>query len=108
MLPLRIIVFGTQEIRKGNKIIKRGFGFVSWNPEQQCGQEARLPTAGSFLWPGLFATRRAALIALAQPGIEQVSIRTNQDREVARLYRYRLENYLCVKNSESSARLVVA
>jgi hypothetical protein len=108
MLPLRIQVFGTHEVRKEKNIIKQGFGFDLWNPEQQCGQEARLPSAGSYLWPGLHATRRAALIALAQPGIEQVSIRTNQDKQVARLYRYRLEEYLCVKNSESSAQTVAA
>jgi hypothetical protein len=98
MIPLRIQVFGTSDftIWKGKKqtTVQRSFGFDLWNPEQQCGVEARLPTAGSFLWPGLHAARRAALAALQMPGIEQVAIKTNQDKRIATLYRSKLNSYL--------------
>lgn len=62
-------------------IQKVGTGYDLWTPEQSY-QEARLPSAGSFLFPGLFAVRAAALAEFAKPGVHQVQIRTNQDRIV--------------------------
>lgn len=67
--PYRVACFGDR------------FGYILWNPVQVY-REARLPDAGSFLFPGLHAVRAAALNELAKPGIHQVQIRTNQDRKV--------------------------
>jgi hypothetical protein len=95
--PYVIWVFASREEEKGKgkrkKTVTVDYGYCLWNPEQHY-QEARLPSAGSFLWPGPIAARRAALDALMLPGTRQVSIRTNQDRQIARLYRHRLDEYL--------------
>jgi len=62
-------------------------GFDGWNPIQSYS-EARLSGAGSFLYPGLIATRKAAMEFLAAPGVHQVSIRTNQDKKVYRYFKH--------------------
>lgn len=67
--PYRIVVFTS------------GFAYFGWTPRQHY-REARLPSAGSFLFPGMFAVRRAAMEYLALPDTRQVQIRTNQDRRV--------------------------
>jgi hypothetical protein len=59
----------------------RQAGFMGWTREQVY-PEARLPSAGSFLYPGLHAVRRAALAYLADPTVGQVQVRTDQDRHV--------------------------
>jgi hypothetical protein len=60
------------------------YAYEAWNPVQHYN-EARLPSTGSFLYPGIVAVRKAAMEFLALPETRQVSIRTNQDRHV---YRY--------------------
>ena len=57
------------------------YGFVAWTPEQHYN-EARLPCAGSFLFPGVHAARAEAMRYLERPNVQQVSVRTNQDRTV--------------------------
>jgi hypothetical protein len=59
------------------------FGYDLWT-QTQSYQEARLSSAGSFLFPGIHAVRKAAMDALALPQTTSVSIRTNQDRKVYR------------------------
>lgn len=73
--PYRISVFGS-----------RG-AYAGWTPVQHY-REARLPSSGSFLYPGIHAVRRAAMEYLALPETQQVSIRTNQDRQVYRFFKH--------------------
>lgn len=90
LTPYRIDVFGTSEIeiKKGKRARKerRGWAIQAWNPVNHF-EPGRLPGAGSFLFPGLHAARSTALLYFQQPEIEQVSIRTNQDKEVFRFWR---------------------
>lgn len=79
MTPYRVCVFARGAIGRFKKIVS--YGYDLWNPVQYF-QEARLPSAGSFLWPGLHAVRRAAMAAFEQPDVHQVQVRTNQDRIV--------------------------
>ena len=60
---------------------------MGWT-EQQSFQEARLPSAGSFLYPALHAVYRAAHDYLVLPTTQQVSIRTNQDQSVYRYFKH--------------------
>ena len=96
MTPYRAIVFasGFRTTGKGKraKTVRTGYAYVAWNPNHTV-ESARLLGSGSFLWPGIHAVRRAALNHLILPGVEQVSIRTNQDREVFRFYREQLAHY---------------
>lgn len=96
--PFRITVFGTAEVIKGKgkraHVERQGFGYDLWNPDQETSEKAGRPGFGSFYWYGLGITRRAALDALMQPGIDQVSIRTNQDRTIATLYRSEWARYV--------------
>ena len=90
--PYRIVVFacgfGPGRLHKRyTEIVKRDYAYMGWTP-QQYYQEARLPSAGSFLYPGLIAVRRAAMEYLALPETRQVSIRTNQDRQVYRFFKH--------------------
>lgn len=66
------------------ELVQMPIGYMGWTSEQHY-QEARLPGAGSFLYPGILAARRAAMVYLDSPNVTQVSIRTNQDKTV---YRY--------------------
>lgn len=89
--PYRIVVFAhgftpKREYKRWTAIEKTGYAYMGWNPLQSY-QEARLPSAGSFLYPGIFAVRRAAMAELAKPEVHQVSIRTNQDRPVYRFFK---------------------
>lgn len=87
--PYRLVIFAARYVTKRERIRPaphvtielQHFGYDGWNPIQHYN-EARLPGAGSFLYPGLHAVRKAAMDALALPGVHQVSIRTNQDRRV--------------------------
>jgi hypothetical protein len=84
--PYRIVVFSKKLVagkrsKKYTELVQRSYAFDAWR-EEQSYQEARLPGAGSFLYPGIFAVRTAALQFLAQPEVHQVSIRTNQDKKV--------------------------
>lgn len=56
------------------------YGYMLWTPEQTEWDAARLPSAGSFTFVGLFRVYRAAMEALQQSGVYQVQVRTNQDR----------------------------
>ena len=82
--PYRIVVFA-ESPRRGRRPA-RGYAYMGWSPVQHF-EEARLPGAGSFLYPGLHAVRRAALEYLSLPETRQVSVRTNQDREVYRFWK---------------------
>ena len=78
----RYFPVGRMNPRTGfTKMTLREFAYDLWTPTQSY-QEARLPSAGSFLFPGIHAVRRAAMHALALPGVTQVQVRTNQDRIV--------------------------
>lgn len=84
--PYRVNVFATKLVAgrryKSYTVLELcHYGYSLWNPEQNY-QEARLPSAGSFLFPGIHRVRDAAIAALALPGTHQVSIRTNQDQRV--------------------------
>jgi hypothetical protein len=90
--PYRVQVFATGLARGKNRkryseLVTRDYGYGLWNPEQHY-QEARLPGAGSFLFPGMFAARAAAMDVLSKAGTRQVCIRTNQDRPVYRFYKH--------------------
>ena len=69
--PYRINVFATGERVTGKGKRQRrhtiGYGYMGWT-EHQYYREARLPGAGSFLYPGLHAVHRAAQAYLALPG----------------------------------------
>lgn len=84
--PYRIQVFATgltagKRHKRFTQLVVWEYGYDAWNPEQSY-QEARLPSAGSFLYPGIFAVRQAAMEFLARPETRQVAIRTNQDKRV--------------------------
>jgi hypothetical protein len=85
MTPYRIVVFcsGLRVIKRGKKVTEKpwSYAYMGWTPIQHFN-EARLPSAGSFLYPGLHAVRREALQYFAWPDTQQVSIRTNQDKNV--------------------------
>ena len=94
--PYRIVVFASG-FRPGKRfkptktrgayseIVPCDYGFMAWNPTQHY-QEARLPSAGSFLFPGIIAVRAAAMERLTSPNVRQVSIRTDQDKQVYRSF----------------------
>jgi hypothetical protein len=83
--PYRIAVFGTTTKVSGHGKRQRtttiGYGFFAWTPEQHFS-EARLPSAGSFLFPGLFTVRAAAMDYFNDPAVHQVQVRNNQDRKL--------------------------
>lgn len=90
--PYRVIVFGhkympVKRLKRSTRIELRGFAYCLWT-ETQHYDEARLPSAGSFLFPGLHRVREAAMQALTLPGIDQVSVRTNQDRKVFQYFKH--------------------
>ena len=91
LTPYRINVFATCErtIGKGKRQRKQtvGCGYMGWTPEQYY-REARLPGAGSFLFPGLIAVRAAAMAYLALPNVHQLAIKNNQDRTVYRYFKH--------------------
>ncbi len=90
--PYRVIVFTQSQHTTGKGKRQRtrtiGSAYVSWSPFQHCGQEARLPDAGSFLYPGFLRARQAAQLALRLPGTHQVSVRTDQDTPVYRYFKH--------------------
>lgn len=94
--PYRVIVFakgfqrgrlhrgrGPQHKGAHTAIEPSGYAFVAWNPDHSV-EAGRLAGSGSFVWLGLHAARAAAVRALEGPGVESVSVRTNQDRPVYR------------------------
>lgn len=90
--PYRLVIFasGFRPKRRRNtytEIELCRFAYFGWTLTQHY-QEARLPSAGSFLFPGIHAVRAAAMEALSQSGVEQVSIRTNQDKQVYRFFKH--------------------
>ena len=91
MRPYRLVIFatGTRTVGRGKRQRRQtiGYGYMGWTPVQAY-QEARLPSAGSFLYPGLHAVHRAAHVYLALPETHQVSVRTGQDRSVYRYYKH--------------------
>jgi hypothetical protein len=98
--PYRAVVFGSRFVPSKRQpkhgrftaIERMDFAYDLWT-ERQAYQEARLPSAGSFLFPGIVAIRKAAMDALALPQTTSVSIRTNQDRKV---YRFVKQSCGCV------------
>ena len=89
--PYRINVFANgfrpvKRLKNRTVIEPTTYGYQLWQPTQTY-QEARLPNAGSFLFAGMHEARRAAMAALAIPATTQVSIRTNQDRQVYRYFK---------------------
>ncbi len=84
--PYRLNVSATSTVTVGKgkrqRTKVRHYGYMGWTPFQLCGQEARLPDAGSFLYPGFIRAREAAMAYLALPETTQISIRTNQDQTV--------------------------
>jgi hypothetical protein len=90
--PYRVIVFTQSQHTTGKGKRQRtrtiGSAYVSWSPFQRCGQEARLPDAGSFLYPGFLRAQEAAKLALRLPGTHQVSVRTDQDTPVYRYFKH--------------------
>ena len=89
--PYRIVVCcrGEKSVGRGKRTrtVTTSYAYMGWT-EVQHYNEARLSNAGSFLFPGLHAVRRAAMEYLAQPGVHQVSIRTNQDRTIYLFNKY--------------------
>lgn len=84
--PFRLAVFarGMSSARKSRtrtEIEPGTYGIFGWTPVQSY-HEARLPSAGSFLYPGIFAVRKAVMEYLAQSNVVQVQVRTNDDRKV--------------------------
>jgi hypothetical protein len=84
--PYRLVIVGdryrpVREYKRWTKIELASVAWMGWT-ETQAYQEARLPSAGSFLYPGIHAVRRAAMEAFSQPNVRQVSVRTNQDKRV--------------------------
>jgi len=84
--PYRVSVFatGTHTIGKGKRQITKtiGYGFQGWTPVQFFDAGPRLPSSGSFLYPGALHAIKAAREYLKTPDVHQVQIRTNQDRTV--------------------------
>lgn len=103
--PYRVIVFATgTRIRgkgKRQRIDTIGYGYVSWNSDDVARgmyDPGRLAGSGTFCYPGLFAARRAAMRELRQTGVQQVSVRTNQDQPMYRYYKQtdgRITGYGC-------------
>jgi hypothetical protein len=60
---------------------------MGWTPVQVFDRGARLPNAGSFLYPGIVAVRKAAMEYLSNPNVHQVSVRTDQDKQVYRYFK---------------------
>ena len=84
--PYRVIAFAhgwriTRKLKRVTRIEPTQYGYCLWT-ETQHYQEARLPSAGSFLFPGIHAVRDAAIAELSKPDVYQVQVRTNQDRKV--------------------------
>lgn len=84
--PYRIVVFAdrfrpVKQYKRYTAIEKTTVAWFGWT-EKQAYREARLPSAGSFLYPGIHAVRRAAMAMFEQSGVRQVQIRTNQDQNV--------------------------
>ena len=86
LTPYRLVIFASRyapkkKLKRHTVIERIQYGYDGWTPVQYY-REARLPSAGSFLYPGMHAVRRAAMEALAIPNVTQVSVRTNQDKKV--------------------------
>jgi len=84
--PYRVAVFSmryrpVKQLKWMTTIERVGVGWDLWTPVQAYS-EARLPSAGSFLFPGIHAVRRAAMEAFKDSSVHQVQVRTNQDRKV--------------------------
>lgn len=84
-----LIAFGTRyrpvrRLKRSTVIERVGFAVQGWNRENS-HEPGRLPSSGSFTFPGLHAVRRAALEYLADPQISQVAVKTNQSQDI---YRY--------------------
>lgn len=103
--PFRIVVFGEAQTVKVSRvkgkrreytstIERKGYGFILWNADETTAARAGRSGFGSFAWYGLSIARRAALDELRKPGIQQVSIRTNQDNPVAILYKSKWFEYV--------------
>ena len=80
LTPYRAVIFTTRFDKRGKR---QECAYCLWTPEQHYS-EARLPSAGSFLFPGLAAIRSEVEAVVLNPAVRQVSVRTNQDNQIAR------------------------
>ena len=90
--PYRLNVFANgfrpgRRRRTYSEIFPCSYGFMGWTPVQVFDRGARLPNAGSFLYPGIVAVRKAAMEYLSNPNVHQVSVRTDQDKQVYRYFK---------------------
>jgi hypothetical protein len=84
--PYRLVVCcrgyrAGRKYKRHTEIVPTGYAFMGWTPVQSY-QEARLPSDGSFLYPGIVEVRRAAMEYLARPEVHQVQVKTNQDASI--------------------------
>jgi hypothetical protein len=68
------------------EIIPCGWGIQGWNPDNR-HEPGRLPNSGCFTWLGIVAVRKAAMECLARPNVTQVSVRTNQSKQLYRWFK---------------------
>jgi hypothetical protein len=68
------------------QIVPCAWGIQGWNHDNR-HEPGRLPDSGCFTWMGIIAVRKAAMEYLARPSVTQVSVRTNQDKQVYRYFR---------------------
>jgi hypothetical protein len=94
----RLNVFGTgyRPVRRVKATKRHGiytaiepcsWGIQGWNPDNR-HEPGRLPDSGCFTWVGIVAVRKAAMEYLASPSVTQVSVRTNQDKQVYRYFKH--------------------
>lgn len=85
---IHVFATGTRTIGKGKRQRTQtiGYGYMGWTSVQHY-QEARLPGAGSFLYPGFIRARQAALAFLRLAETHQVCVKTNQSRDVYRWFK---------------------
>ena len=76
LTPYRAVIFTTRFDKRGKR---QECAYCLWTPEQHYS-EARLPSAGSFLFPGFHAIRRAVMAVVMNPQFAKSQselIRTN-------------------------------
>jgi hypothetical protein len=84
--PYRLVIFAdkwriVKRYKRYTAIERTSMAWMGWTPEQYY-REARLPSAGSFLFAGMHVVRRAAMTAFNDSNVRQIQVRTNQDQKV--------------------------
>src|SRR5574342_1236987 len=79
---MRALAFGTgTRYSRGRKPKPTSYGYQVWTPAlRRAGDEGRLLGSGTFGFDGFIRARAAALAEFRHPEIQQVQVRTNQDR----------------------------